>query len=176
MDLNLFKTYAKYNQWMNQSLYDTCKKLGQDAIEQEQGAFFGSILGTLNHLLIADVFWLARCSGDKSLTRMQDESGNTLKITALDQIVYGDLNPLWQARQRLDRNILTYLDSLNDGSLENLIEYRNSRGETLKNPVSIILLHWFNHQTHHRGQVTTLLSQQGVDPGLTDLIYIKDLV
>ena len=176
MDLELFKVYAQYNQWMNRSIYNTCMELGQDAVELDQGAFFGSILRTLNHLLIADVFWLGRCSGDKTLTALSDEEGNPIKITALNQLVYEDLEQLWQARRQLDRNMLGYLDSLTGDALNTLIEYRNSRGETLKNPLNIILLHWFNHQTHHRGQITTLLSQQGVDPGLTDLIYIKDLV
>ncbi|MDX1692494.1 MAG: DinB family protein [Ketobacteraceae bacterium] len=176
MAKDLFITYAKYNQWMNRSIYTTCKALGQDAIEKDQGAFFGSILRTLNHLLIADIFWLTRCSGDASLAAVYDAEGNAIRIRALDQLVYADIEELGAARAALDDKIIGFVESLPEDALKTDIQYRTSQGQTLANPLDVIMLHWFNHQTHHRGQITTLLTQQGAEVGLTDLIYIKDLV
>lgn len=174
--MELFKTYAKYNQWMNVSLYEKCIELGQQNIEKEQGAFFGSILTTLNHLLIADIFWLSRCSGDKSALNLLDSEGNKIRLTALDQIVYQDILELFTVRKKIDSEILQYVSGLSAADNAREITYSTSKGEEKKNPIEMILLHWFNHQTHHRGQITAMLSQQGIDYGLTDLIYVKDLV
>lgn len=172
--MDTFLTLAKYNQWMNNSLYQSCIELGQDAIKQEQGAFFGSILRTLNHLYIGDLFWLSRCVGDSSLLQPKTSAGAPIKITALDQIVFADIEELYQQRQQLDAKIVSFVESIEPENLNSMVSYQTSGSEPRENPLNIILTHWFNHQTHHRGQITTLLSQQGVDVGVTDLIYIKD--
>lgn len=172
--MDTFITLAKYNQWMNNNLYQHCTKLGQTAIEQEQGAFFGSILRTLNHLYIGDLFWLSRCKEDPTLLQPKDDAGNPIKLTALDQIVFKDIETLYQQRQQLDTNIVHYIESLEPEALNSIVSYQTSGHEPRENPLNLVLTHWFNHQTHHRGQITTLLSQQGIDVGITDLIYIKD--
>ncbi len=173
--MELFRTYAKYNQWMNNSLYEKCIDLGQQNIEKDQGAFFESILKTLNHLLIADIFWLSRCTGDKSVAKLEDSDGNRILLTSLDQIVYRDISQLFKARQKIDADIVQYVSSLSSTDAGREITYSTSQGVTQSKAVESVLLHWFNHQTHHRGQVTVMLSQQGIDYGLTDLIYVKDL-
>lgn len=174
--MDRYQLFAKYNQWMNNSLYQCCLELGQEAVEKDQGSFFSSIYTTLNHLLIADLFWLMRCCEDKNAFELKDETGEKIRITALDQILYPKIEQLYEQRQQLDVAILDYVASLTEADMTRLVGYRTSKGVQMENPLEPILMHWFNHQTHHRGQVTAMLSQQGVDFGLTDLIYIKDFV
>jgi uncharacterized damage-inducible protein DinB len=57
-----------------------------------------------------------------------------------------------------------------DDFLTCAMRYSNTKGVRREHPAWIALTHFFNHQAHHRGQVTTLLMQAGVDPGVTDLI------
>ena len=171
-----FIVLAKYNRWMNQSIYEKSQKLGQENIAKDQKTFFGSILSTLNHLLIGDIFWLSRCSGDKSFFNPYDPDGEKIHITSLDQILYKDIDNLYGNRARIDEEIISYICGLSRDDLDKDIEYQTSQGSKMANRLEYILLHWFNHQTHHRGQITAMLSQQGVDYGLTDLIYIKDQI
>ena len=172
--MDSYEISAKYNQWMNNSIYNTCVKMGQESIESNQSAFFGSILKTLNHLLVGDIIWLYRCSGDKSHLNLKDAGGNRVTISGLDQILYADLKELFEIRQKIDLCIISYINGLDRGNNDKLIVYKTSQGVDKTNTLADILMHWFNHQTHHRGQVTAMISQQGYDYGSTDLIYIKD--
>jgi len=154
---------------MNTRLYAAAASLPKEALGADRGAFFGSVIGTLNHIVAGDTIWLRRFmahpSGFLSLKAMAD-------IAAPSGLAYtysDDLASLLEHRVRLDAIIAALAAEVSDEDLAQPLSYRNSRGEFRKNFGSL-LLHLFNHQTHHRGQVTTLLSQEGVDVGVTDLV------
>lgn len=160
---------AEYNRWMNDKLYDAAATLPHTDLVADRGAFFKSILGTLNHLLVADTIWLKRFAGHPSAPAVLEQLQDTPMPTALDVIPYADLASLRQRRQWLDQIILTWAVGVSAGDLDSVLDYRNTRGTAFRRPLGGLVLHFFNHQTHHRGQVTTLLSQAGVDIGVTDL-------
>lgn len=169
-----YLTLAQYNRWMNQRLYAACGQLPQDRLEQDLGAFFGSVWRTLHHILIVDSFWLYRLSEDRSLVAMKDRAGLPIRISSNDQILFGDLAELTDARVTLDDNIVRFVEQCAESRLQESVTYSDTAGNVeVTRTVQTALLHWFNHQTHHRGQVTTLLTQQGVSVGETDLFFAE---
>jgi len=162
---------------MNQKLYAKVQLLTADEISKERGAFFGSILGTLNHLLVGDIFWLRRFAGSKHCTEalapIQKMSTDAIKkSTGLRDILYDDIKLLTSKREALDQLILSFSETWNAALLAEPIRYRNMAGEKHERPLGALLQHLFNHQTHHRGQVSTLLFQAGIDPEATDLLVM----
>lgn len=160
---------ADYNAWMNHRLYEAAAGLSAAELAADRGAFFGSILGTLEHLVVSDTIWLKRFAEHRSggpLAPVRDLP----QPKALAEIQFGALGPLRERRELLDRLIGRWATSLDDADLDVPLHYRNSRGETFIKPFGALCLHLFNHQTHHRGQATTLFSQAGVDVGTTDLL------
>lgn len=154
-----FRTFAGYNAWANKRLYDAAAKLPEAEYLKPRPAFFKSIHGTLNHILVGDRTWLGRLIGR--------EPG----ILSLDQILYADLAGLRVARQAEDARLIAYVDRLSEAELLGSTSYRNMAGRPFTTPLAQALAHIFNHQTHHRGQVHDLLSQTGVAPPELDLIY-----
>jgi len=169
-----FLLLAKYNRWMNQSIYKTCLAMGQDNVDKNQDSFFPSISKTLNHLLLGDLVWLYRCSGDKGVMRFVDGDGHDFKIKSLNQVIFSKLEELWEKRQGIDNDIVKYVESLSPDQINEPVEYRSTDGCLHSRDLGTILTHWFNHQTHHRGQITALMHQQGYDFGTTDLILIEN--
>lgn len=160
-EIALFKLFAQYNQLMNQRILDTCSTLSENDLIANMGAFFGSIMGTLNHLVNADELWLSRL-----LNRPH-------QVRALDEIRFTNLQALREVRSALDEDLIGYIDRLDDEQLGLPLKYTSlAANQTREESLPKVLLHLFNHQTHHRGQVTTLLFQKGVDPGVTDLIFL----
>jgi len=161
---------AEYNRWMNRQLYQAAATLTPQALEQERGAFFGSILGTLNHGVVGDAIWLRRFDGPGHWERLRKARDGLPAPTSLRQTLAADLRSLQGLRQQVDDLIVAWCDQLVFTDLDRVLVYRNGAGEGFQRQVGPLLSHFFNHQTHHRGQVTTLLFQAGVDPGVTDLI------
>lgn len=160
---------ATYNASMNEKLYVAAATLSQQALIADRGAFFGSILGTLNHIVAGDTIWLRRfVPHPSSLSSLKVMEGIPAPTSLADRYS-DDLQVLLEHRRRLDAVIEALATELSDSDLEAPLLYKNSRGEFRKSFGSL-LLHLFNHQTHHRGQASTLLSQSGVDIGVTDLV------
>ena len=163
---------ARYNRWMNAKLYDAAATLTPDDLRADRKAFFGSILGTLNHILVADTVWLKRfCAHPANfvaLAPMRDVPAPQ----ALSQTLHDALPPLRARRQEVDEMIVAWVDALTEADLDHVLDYGNMRGEPQRKRFGSLALHFFNHQTHHRGQATTLLFQQGVDVGVTDLLAL----
>ena len=163
---------ASYNQWMNDKLYAAARKLSVDALSAERGAFFGSIIGTLNHIVVADTLWLKRFTAHPS----PFESLNAIRALGrpakLDQILFTDIQPLLAHRTMIDLTILDWAHELGAADLKTAIVYKNMKGVAKRKPLAALLVHFFNHQTHHRGQATTLLSQAGQDVGVTDVLAL----
>jgi uncharacterized damage-inducible protein DinB len=148
---------AAYNSAANHRLYAACSLLDDTARRKDRGAFFRSIHGTLNHLMIGDLIWMARFDG------------NQAQSTGLDAELYARFEALARARQVLDRRIEAFFARLDDASLSREISYINNEGRRFTDPLSLLLPHFFNHQTHHRGQIHTLLTQARVDAPVFDL-------
>lgn len=161
--------FASYNAAMNGKLYAAAATLPEAALCADCGAFFGSVIGTLNHIAAGDTIWLRRFMGHPagfvSLQAMADMPAPS----GLAHRFSDDLDELLAHRIRLDAIIIALATEVSDSDLALPLTYRNARGEFQKNFGSL-LLHLFNHQTHHRAQAGTLLTQAGVDIGVTDLV------
>lgn len=165
-----FELLATYNQWMNSKVHEAAGQLSTADLAKDRGAFFGSILGTLNHILVGDTIWLKRFATHPSCLNSLREVAELHNPTSLDQILFDDLESLSKQRTWLDRQVVNWIAQLSEGDLDFILSYQNTKGIPANKRYSSLLLHFFNHQTHHRGQVSTLLSQAGVDIGVTDLL------
>lgn len=163
---------AAYNAWMNVKLYDAAARLPVDELMAERGAFFGSIFGTLNHLVVADTIWLKRVAQGGVHSAGLDPVPGWPTPTALDQRLHDDLPALRQRRNELDATIQQWVGSLTAAHLAQVLTYANTKGVVSHKRLGHVLTHIFNHQTHHRGQATTLLYQAGQDVGVTDLLAL----
>lgn len=164
---------ARYNRWMNVKLFTKMAKLSNDAIAEDRDAFFGSMLGTLNHIMVGDLLWLHRFATNNvcrdalahQLTEFPTPASNR-------DMLFNDFAELTEARERLDALILEFSETWTDELLAHPIHYRNTAREDQERPFEQLLQHFFNQQTHHRGQITHMLFHAGVDPGPTDLIVM----
>jgi len=170
--LEHLRLLSRYNQWMNDKLYNTAAKLPANELAKDRGAFFGSLLGTLNHIMVADIIWLQRFSTHPAQHPALDEIRMMQKPQALAQTLLDGFTVLSAERQRLDSTIITWCEQLDASDLNHKLAYHNMKGEAAVKNFGSLMLHFFNHQTHHRGQATTLLSQQGLDVGITDLLAL----
>lgn len=161
---------ASYNQWMNQAIYKAVGELSYADLVEDKGAFFGSVLGTLNHNLAADIIWL-KCFADHFLTLSSLDVVRALeRPAALNTQLFDDLLLLQSKRFELDKRIVAMINEVTDEMLSSALTYKNTQGDERAQMFAFVLQHFFNHQTHHRGQITTLLFQMGIDVGTTDLI------
>lgn len=167
-----FVLMAEYNQWMNARVYAAAGRLSREEFARNRGAFFGSILGTLNHLVVADLTWLRRFAAHPARPPVLDALEGWPVPTALAQVLFDELEPLREQRQQMDRLIRDWAGMLRDDDLGQPLSYRNMQGVAARRPFSSLVLHFFNHQAHHRGQVSTLLTQAGQDLGVTDLLML----
>jgi uncharacterized damage-inducible protein DinB len=163
---------ADYNAWMNRKLCEAAAKLTPGEVAADRGAFFKSLLGTLNHLFVADTIWLKRFAGAFAESAALQPVQDLAAPTSLDQVPCADLPQLVARRRELDAIIDAWCASLRNDDLDRVLSYVNMLGVVGKRPLYGILIHLFNHQTHHRGQATTLLSQAGIDVGVTDLVTL----
>ncbi|MFT7470249.1 MAG: putative damage-inducible protein DinB [Kiritimatiellia bacterium] len=165
-----FQLFARYNRWVNEKIFDAAAQLSEKDLTQDKGAFFGSVLGTLNHLMVADIIWLKRIATDPGKFRSLDSLHQTEAPESLDAQLYDDLRSLHAARQKLEAEVVNFCNEVSDEQLAEELDYQNFQGNSYSDPLGLLIQHLFNHQTHHRGQITTLLSQAGIDVGATDLL------
>ncbi len=159
-----FELLARYNQWMNEKLYQVCAEIPDQKRKEDLGAFFQSIHGTFNHLLYGDKAWMGRFTG------------HPYSVTVIGQNLYEKFEELREERIKTDREILEWSRSLSIDWLACPFEYTsNVDQKTRVLPTWMLVTHLFNHQTHHRGQVTTLIKQLGYEPGVTDLPWLPEL-
>lgn len=171
-DETWFALMARYNRWMNENLYAAAGRLDAPTLSKNMGAYFGSILGTLNHLVTGDLTWMKRFAGHEALACLQPALAGTPTPTRLSDAFFDDLDALWRCRQQLDAAILDFGCRVGALPPESVLEYVSFKGVPGRRNLHALAIHFFNHQTHHRGQVTTLLMQAGVDPGVTDLLML----
>ncbi len=153
---------AGYNQWANERLLDDCQHLSEEEYHGDLSAYFRSIHGTLDHLLVADSIWLVRFSGEGT------------PFDTFDMTLTDNFEALKAERRKLDARLIAYVDHISEADLMRPILYR-----TIRNPVVIqqamgaALVHVFNHQTHHRGQVHTFITMLGKTPHPLDLVHYQ---
>ena len=167
-----FELMAVYNRWMNAALYRACGGLDEASFQRDTGAFFGSLCGTLNHLLVADTLWLKRFALHPTGFAALEPVQRMPAPTALNQILHPDLASLQTAREALDDAIINFSREATAADYETDLHYRSTKGLPFQKPFGLVVQHFYNHQTHHRGQATTLLSQFGIDVGVTDLLVL----
>ena len=160
---------SHYNRLMNERLYVATAKLPEPLQRENRGAFFGSVIGTLNHILIGDLLWLKRFARHPSGYRTLEPVQAISDPTSLREIRYLDLAELQAARDRMDQTIVDWCAEVREEDLAKPLAYRDFAGRPHRKYLGGLVLHLFLHQVHHRGQATTLLSQAGIDFGDTDL-------
>ncbi len=161
---NYYELMAQYNQWMDLKLYDVCSRIPDERRREDMGAFFKSIHGTLNHIYYGDISWLERLRDNKFTPR---------KI-GVD--IFENFDDLRAAQEKIDLELIKWSGALTAEYLESEFEYvSNVDGVERTLPIWILAINLFNHQTHHRGQLTTLIKQLGIDPGITDMPWLPTL-
>lgn len=157
-----FMMFAAYNQWANSRIYDACADLSEEEFGRNTGAFFGSMLGTLNHILTADRVWMKRFTGEGDAP------------ATLDAIIHRALPALRAAREAEDKRIVQWVDGLSDKAFAGRFSYMTVTDmRTISQRLSPALDHLFNHQTHHRGQAHMILTVLGRPSVPLDLIYFQ---
>jgi uncharacterized damage-inducible protein DinB len=142
-----YQMFAGYNRWCNERLYEAAAQVSDAEYRADRGAFFRSLHGTLNHLLVGDRIWMRRFTGAGEVP------------PSLDAILHDDFGTLRAARRSEDVKIARYIDRLSEADLLSTIRYKTVvRPQTIEQPLAPALDHFFNHQTHHRGQAHALLS------------------
>jgi uncharacterized damage-inducible protein DinB len=160
--LAYFGMMAAYNDWANRRLYDACAHLEDDDLRAGLGAFFGSLHGTLNHMLVADRIWMARFLGEPT------------PDAQLDSILHEGFTDLRKARERQDAEIAAFVGDLDEGALQREVDYTTMvRPGNVRQPLWAALAHVFNHQTHHRGQCHAMLTRIAMEAPSFDLIQFQ---
>lgn len=170
-----FELMAHYNATMNQKICVSIANLPKDVLWETKKAFFGSILGTLNHLIVGDLIWMHRFmtqTNHSDLSKMRMLLADFVLPTTLTQILYDNKKAYISNRQVLDAIIIQFIEETTETNFLKNLTYINTKGIVFNKPFSMLLQHFFNHQTHHRGQITTLLSQMDIDIGETDLLML----
>ena len=156
---------ARYNAWQNRQLDDLLEALDPAELTADRKGFFGSILGTLNHLLWGDLMWISRFDG-----------GPAPDGTIPDSPARHPTLGTWQAeRFRTDGRIKLWADRLNSVDLKGNLEwYSGAIGRQMSMPMQVCVVHFFNHQTHHRGQVHAMLTAAGSKAPVTDIPFMPE--
>ncbi len=153
---------AQYNEWMNSRLYALCASLPEAELCKDRGAFFKSIYASLNHIMYGDLAFLSRFTD------------NPAEVPDLGKDLWGSFERLRSERAALDQRILDWSKTLTPEWLAESLTYTSKiDGKTRTVPRWVLVTHMFNHETHHRGQVTTLLTQMGLDMGSTDIPFMS---
>lgn len=163
---------ATYNEWMNAKVYEAASRLSDEELSVDRKAFFGSILGTLNHVAAGDTIWLKRFAKHPANYSVLESLQQLPDPKSLNQVLFSTIRELSAHREWLDRIIIEWARSITEPDLDHALNYTSMKGVAADRSFYSLIMHFFNHQTHHRGQVTTLLSQVGVDVGDTDLVVI----
>jgi uncharacterized damage-inducible protein DinB len=160
--IDAFRIFARYNRIANERLYETCGQLDPVEYRRERKGSFGSIHKLLNHTLLADRIWMSRFGGSGSTT------------PPLNSILFDSFAELRSARATQDEEIETFFVKVDVDFLQRQLRYTNSLGKDCVDTAPAAVLHFFNHQTHHRGQVHVMISQTDVKPPSLDMHRIPN--
>jgi uncharacterized damage-inducible protein DinB len=162
MSIKNFRHLADYNHWANRRLYAAALEMPDELYRRPTGVFFGSLHGTLNHLLLADRIWLKRLTGEGE------------HPDRLNAILFEHRKDLVRARMAEDARLIKVVGGYTDAGLGEAVSYQTTSGKAYQQPLADILLHLFNHQTHHRGQAHACCSiLTGNEPPSLDLLQFQ---
>lgn len=158
---------ARYGAWQNSQLIGACAALPEAELRADRGAFFGSLFATMNHVLWADRSWMNRFAPD--LVEAPD--------VPADQ--HGEITPdftAWRrAREAMDTQIIAWAAGVTEARLAGELSWHsNLLQRDFAKPFGLCVVHFFNHQTHHRGQMHQMLSSLGADTAVSDLIFLPE--
>lgn len=160
MDLHQhLRLMARYHAWAFDRLYDEVDTLDEESYRRDVGLFFRSVHGTLNHLLLVEHLWQARLRG------------TVFPVSGLDQELEPDRAQLKTRLLAFAAGWRPFVDALTPAQIAGDLEYRNTAGQPFTLPYASLVLHVFNHATHHRGQISTALTQHGAKAPVMDLPY-----
>ena len=156
---------ARYNAWQNKQLRDIFRNIDEPVLRQERGAFFGTIFATLNHILFADSLWMSRWCGDVAAPK-----------EGVDHTAFTPTISVWDAeRFRMDGRIRIWAETLSNIDLCGTEEWHSkAEGKAMQQPKAVCIASLFNHQTHHRGQISQMLSAAGIAPPVSDIIFMPE--
>lgn len=165
IDAAYCRVMARYNAWQNGQLAETLEPMQGAELTRDRGGFFGSILGTVNHLLWGDLMWMARFDGGEA------PGGGIPDSPARHATLAG-----WRdERGWTDARILHWAETLAEGDLDgDLAWYSGAAGQMVTRPMAALVVHMFNHQTHHRGQVHAMLTATGRAAPVSDLPFMPE--
>lgn len=159
-----YRMLAYYNRIANERLYEKVAQLDDAEYRKPRQGSFGSIHALLNHILLGDRIWMARFQGGGRTT------------PSLNTVLFDEFSALRSARTEEDRLIESFFASLDESFFERPLSYVNSLGKSCADQPAMAVVHFFNHQTHHRGQIHVMLSQTSVAPPSLDLHRIVNPV
>jgi uncharacterized damage-inducible protein DinB len=160
----IVQALAKYNASVNQSVLELLEPLNKEQIMMETKAYYPSLFETVLHILIGDIHWLRRYKDTfKENKALSNTPLISLEEKSLRKEFESDYTKLFQYRKEMDDVIIQFVNELDESHFHSVIKYKNYRGEDIEKEAWKTLLHWFNHQTHHRGQLSVLLDMVGVD-------------
>jgi uncharacterized damage-inducible protein DinB len=162
MAIEIFRQLADYNHWANLRIYGAALAIPEEQYRRSTGVFFGSLHGTLNHLLLTDRVWLKRLTGTGE------------HPTRLNAIIHDDRRDLLRSRIAEDARLIDLVRTYGEADLGKVLAYQNMAGKPHSQPLQDILLHLFNHQTHHRGHAHACCSMlTGTEPPSLDLLAFQ---
>ncbi len=167
---NVFQGFARYNSSVNQSLLELLQPLKKEQLMMETKAYYPSLFETLLHILVADLIWLKRYKGIFGRNKPLDSRLLILEEKGLREEFKSDYTKLFQYRRRVDDLVIQFVKELDEDQMNSVIRYKNYKGEEVEKESWKTLLHWFNHQTHHRGQISVLLDMVGVDHDFSSML------
>ncbi|MGF1802311.1 DinB family protein [Vibrio gigantis] len=173
MDLSSnFRMLALYNQRMNNQLLNVCSTLTYEQLHQNTNSFFPTIMAHWNHILFGDLIMLQRLVANE-LVSVEPTVLEQLPVSKLVSDTFAsNLDELYELRELVDSIYIEITNQLSAGSCNQVVRYTTTEGQVIDRTVGEFFQHIFNHQTHHRGQLSCLLSQLGLDYGCTDLPMI----
>jgi len=168
----LFELLAEYNEKTNREMLAILGAKAPELLSKPAGAYHGSILGVLNHLLQADAIWLRRFAHQLPELSPVAKELPDFKLRSLKDVVWDSLPILQPVREKVDGLLRRAARDIPLARYPEMLEYRNIKGEPQRKVIWRTLLHVFNHQTHHRGQVAALLDQFEVENDYSNLIWM----
>jgi uncharacterized damage-inducible protein DinB len=164
MEVKDITTLFDYNCWATEKIMKKTANLSPEQLKAQTACSHGSLRGTIAHIISAEWIWRQRCQNGISPDHFIDENlfptFESLNLRILEE----------QAEMR------KYLGTLSRSDLQGSIEYKTTTGAAYKNTLWHILVHLFNHGTHHRSEIAEMLTRYGHSPGDIDFIfYLRDL-
>lgn len=166
IEFGYVRTMARYGAWQNESLMQVANRLTDTDLRLDRGSFFKSIFGTFNHLLWGDRIWMNRFAGTPA---------PRMSAIAKSVVETEDWETYCSARTRMDSAITTWATDLDEAWLVGDMSWISSAAQReVTKPKAQLVMHFFNHATHHRGQIHAMLTAAGAQPGDTDLFMMPD--